>query len=135
MGEALNAIWQLAKQTVETVNQEADTVTRLSSATPFLDAFGHIVIAWLWLRQALIAQEALQKGAQADTDFYEGKVGGVPVFLPLSLATSGGEASLRRVSGSISAGSPSELVYRSVKERDSSQGHVWMLLTIRSDSV
>ena len=80
MGEALNAIWQLAKQTIETVNQEADTVTRLSSATPFLDAFGHIVIAWLWLRQALIAQEALQKGAQADTDFYEGKVAACQFF-------------------------------------------------------
>ena len=36
MGEALANIWQLAKQTVETVNQEADTVARLSSATPFL---------------------------------------------------------------------------------------------------
>jgi len=80
MGEALNVIWQLAKQTVETVNQEADTVTRLSSATPFLDAFGHIVIAWLWLRQALIAQEALQKGARADTDFYEGKVAACQFF-------------------------------------------------------
>ncbi|MGB0624904.1 MAG: acyl-CoA dehydrogenase, partial [Luminiphilus sp.] len=80
MGEALNAIWQLAKQTVETVNQETDTVTRLSSATPFLDAFGHIVIAWLWLRQALIAQEALQKGAQADTGFYEGKVAACQFF-------------------------------------------------------
>ena len=45
MGEAPNAVWQLAKQVVETVNQEADTVTRLSSATPFLDALGHIVIA------------------------------------------------------------------------------------------
>ena len=74
MGEALSAIWQLTKETVETVNQEADTVTRLSSATPFLDAFGHVVIAWLWLRQALIAEQALQQGAQGDADFYEGKV-------------------------------------------------------------
>jgi hypothetical protein len=62
------------------VNQEPDTVTRLSSATPFLDAFGHVVIAWLWLRQALIAQEALQKGAKADTDFYEGKVAACQFF-------------------------------------------------------
>ena len=80
MGEALNAIWQLAKQTVETVNQETDTVTRLSSATPFLDAFGHIVIAWLWLRQALIAEQALQRGAQGDADFYEGKVAACQFF-------------------------------------------------------
>ena len=80
MGESLNDIWQLVKRTIETVNQELDTVTRLSSATPFLDAFGHVVIAWLWLRQALIAQQALQRGAQADTDFYEGKVAACQFF-------------------------------------------------------
>ena len=80
MGESLYDIWQLVKRTIETVNQEPDTVTRLSSATPFLDAFGHVVIAWLWLRQALIAQQALEGGAQADADFYEGKVAACQVF-------------------------------------------------------
>ena len=80
MGKALGDVWGLVKQTVETVNQEADTVTRLSSATPFLDAFGHGVIAWLWLRQALVAQVALQSGAQADADFYEGKVAACQFF-------------------------------------------------------
>jgi len=80
MGDSLADIWQLTKLTIETVNQQADTVTRLSSATPFLDAFGHVVIAWLWLRQALIAQQALQNGAQADTDFYEGKVAACQFF-------------------------------------------------------
>ena len=80
MGEALKDAWRLTNRTIETVNHEADTVTRLSSATPFLDAFGHVVIAWLWLRQALIAQEALQNGAQADTDFYEGKIAACQFF-------------------------------------------------------
>lgn len=80
MGESLYDIWRLVKRTIETVNQEPDTVTRLSSATPFLDAFGHVVIAWLWLRQALIAQQALQSGAQADADFYEGKVAACQFF-------------------------------------------------------
>ena len=80
MGESLYDIWHLVKRTIETVNQEPDTVTRLSSATPFLDAFGHVVIAWLWLRQALIAQQALQIGAQADADFYEGKVAACQFF-------------------------------------------------------
>ncbi|MDA8619754.1 acyl-CoA dehydrogenase [Luminiphilus sp.] len=80
MGESLYDIWHLVKRTIETVNQEPDTVTRLSSATPFLDAFGHVVIAWLWLRQALIAQQALQSGAQADADFYEGKVAACQFF-------------------------------------------------------
>jgi hypothetical protein len=80
MGEALADIWALAKQTIESVNQETDTVTRLASATPFLDAFGHVVIAWLWLRQALVAQKALKSDAQADADFYEGKIAACQFF-------------------------------------------------------
>ena len=80
MGEALADIWALAKQTIETVNQETDTVTRLASATPFLDAFGHVVIAWLWLRQALVARKALKSGAKADADFYEGKIAACQFF-------------------------------------------------------
>ena len=80
MGEALADIWALVKQTIETVNQETDTVTRLASATPFLDAFGHVVIAWLWLRQALVAQKALKSGGQADADFYEGKIAACQFF-------------------------------------------------------
>ena len=80
MGEGLTAIWQRVNRPGETVNQEADTVARLSSATPFLDAFGHVAIAWLWLRQAVIAREALQNGAQADADFYEGKVAACQFF-------------------------------------------------------
>ena len=80
IGEALADIWALAKQTIETVNQETDTVTRLASATPFLDAFGHVVIAWLWLRQALVAQKALKSGVQADADFYEGKIAACQFF-------------------------------------------------------
>ena len=73
MGQTLAHIWGLAKQTVETVNQEANTITPLSSATPFLDAFGHVVIAWFWSRQALVARQALQSGAQADADFLKAK--------------------------------------------------------------
>ena len=30
----------------------------LANATPYLHAFGHVVIAWLWLKQALVAVSA-----------------------------------------------------------------------------
>jgi hypothetical protein len=43
----------------------------------FLEAFGHTVIAWIWLRQALAAQRGLQSGIAAqgtDGDFYRGKL-------------------------------------------------------------
>jgi len=46
----------------------------LANAALFLDAFGHTVMAWVWLRQALAAQRGLAAGIAADTDFYHGKL-------------------------------------------------------------
>ncbi|MGE0483742.1 MAG: acyl-CoA dehydrogenase [Gammaproteobacteria bacterium] len=46
----------------------------LANATLYLDAFGHVVIAWMWLRQALVATRALDEATGADVDFYRGKL-------------------------------------------------------------
>jgi butyryl-CoA dehydrogenase len=46
----------------------------LANAVLFLEAFGHTVIAWIWLRQAIAAQRGLQYGIAADADFYRGKL-------------------------------------------------------------
>jgi hypothetical protein len=46
----------------------------LANAVLFLEAFGHTVIAWIWLRQALAAQRGLQRAIAADADFYRGKL-------------------------------------------------------------
>ncbi len=46
----------------------------LANAVLFLDAFGHTVLAWIWLRQSLAAQRGLGKGIAADADFYRGKL-------------------------------------------------------------
>ena len=51
---------------------EAEQV--LANAVHYLDAFGHIVVGWMWLLQALVAQIALNDGAQGDVDFYKGKL-------------------------------------------------------------
>jgi butyryl-CoA dehydrogenase len=50
---------------------EAEQV--LANAVHYLDAFGHIVVGWMWLRQALVAQMALNNGAQSEVAFYKGK--------------------------------------------------------------
>ena len=47
----------------------------LANATLYLDAFGHIVIAWMWLRQAMAALE----NAEQD-DFLSGKVAACRYF-------------------------------------------------------
>jgi hypothetical protein len=46
----------------------------LANAVLFLEAFGHTVMAWIWLRQALAAQRGLARGLAADADFYRGKL-------------------------------------------------------------
>jgi hypothetical protein len=43
-----------------------EPVRRLANASTYLEAFGHVVAAWIWLEQALVAGEA--PGA-----FYDGK--------------------------------------------------------------
>jgi butyryl-CoA dehydrogenase len=52
----------------------ANPTLALANAVLFLEAFGHTVIAWIWLRQALAAQRGLQNGIAADADFYRGKL-------------------------------------------------------------
>jgi len=51
---------------------EAEQV--LANAVQYLDAVGHIVVGWMWLRQALVAQMALNDGTQSDVAFYKGKL-------------------------------------------------------------
>ena len=46
----------------------------LANASVFLEAFGHTVLAWIWLRQALAAQRGLQQGISTDAAFYRGKL-------------------------------------------------------------
>jgi butyryl-CoA dehydrogenase len=52
----------------------ADPTLALANAVLFLEAFGHTVIAWTWLRQALAAQRGLARGNAADAAFYRGKL-------------------------------------------------------------
>jgi len=47
----------------------------LSDATLYLEFFGIVTIAWLWLRQGYSAQIAIDKGiSKNENDFYQGKV-------------------------------------------------------------
>ncbi len=50
----------------------ADDVSKtLANASLYLEAFGHIVMAWVWLEQALLS---LDKHTRHDADFYAGKL-------------------------------------------------------------
>lgn len=45
----------------------------LANATLYLDMFGHLVIAWMWLRQAVVAARKLRHG-DGDAAFLDGKL-------------------------------------------------------------
>jgi len=46
----------------------------LANAQVFLDLTGHVVVAWMWLRQALIAVRQVGTEPGPEQDFYQGKL-------------------------------------------------------------
>ena len=57
----------------------------LANATLFLDSMGHVVIAWMWLKQAIAATKGLAGGVDADNDFYQGKLAACKFFYTYEL--------------------------------------------------
>ena len=55
--------------------------TALANSALYLKAFGHTVIGWRWLEQAIRAEEGLARGNKADTAFYCGKLQAARYFL------------------------------------------------------
>lgn len=53
----------------------------LADSALYLKVFGHLVIGWRWLEQAVHAQRGRQAGNAADTDFYAGKLQAARYFL------------------------------------------------------
>ena len=60
------------KATTHKLHTSGKLPVALANASTYLEAFGHVVIAWIWLEQSLVALERLA-GRAADADFYEGK--------------------------------------------------------------
>ena len=55
--------------------------TALANSALYLKVFGHCVIGWRWLEQALHAERGLVNCAAADHDFYRGKLQAARYFL------------------------------------------------------
>ena len=54
----------------------------LANANLYLDMFGRVLVSWVWLKQAVIAQQALDlKPHQADEHFYQGKLQAAQYFI------------------------------------------------------
>ena len=68
----------------------------LANAHVYLEAAGHIVVAWLWLKQAIVAHDALAKASAADQAFYRGKLQAARYFFAWELPKTGPQHALLR---------------------------------------
>nr|XP_061806004.1 3-methylmercaptopropionyl-CoA dehydrogenase-like [Nerophis lumbriciformis] len=57
----------------------------LANATLYLHSFGHIVIAWMWLRMAVVADKARTQASEPDASFYQGKLSACQYFFRYEL--------------------------------------------------
>ena len=57
----------------------------LANATSYLQAFGHTVLAWLWLDIALVAQRALADASGERADLLRGKIAAMRYFFGFEL--------------------------------------------------
>ncbi|MEE8344372.1 MAG: acyl-CoA dehydrogenase [Woeseiaceae bacterium] len=70
---ALKKVLTQLTQTTQTVLACDDLDLGLANATLYLDAFGHTIVAWMWLKQGLAATKGLADASARDRAFYEGK--------------------------------------------------------------
>jgi alkylation response protein AidB-like acyl-CoA dehydrogenase len=57
----------------------------LANATPYLQAFGHTMLAWMWLELAMVAQRSLAMGGDRRSDFCQGKLAAARYFFRYEL--------------------------------------------------
>jgi hypothetical protein len=80
---ALTAAADTLADTTAAVLACPDLNKALADATLYLDAFGQVVVAWLWLEQALAATRAI--AATSEPAFYEGKLAACRYFFRYEL--------------------------------------------------
>ena len=74
-GRGLERRWKRLRSVTESLHQLSDRTLMLANATPYLQAFGHLVVAWLWLDQAHAAtarrglDAAVVRGKYAACDY------------------------------------------------------------------
>ncbi|SHK05804.1 butyryl-CoA dehydrogenase [Marinobacter antarcticus] len=71
--QAMKAITQ-ATDVINGEKANGDKEKALANATLYLDAFGQVVVGWLWLRQGLKAIAGLAGKGEQTPAFYEGKI-------------------------------------------------------------
>jgi alkylation response protein AidB-like acyl-CoA dehydrogenase len=87
----LAAAWSQVKEVAVQLQGREDPTMRLANASPFLQAFGHAVLGWIWLEQALAAASCLASCTDSERqDFYRGKLQTCAYFQRWELPRIGG---------------------------------------------
>ncbi len=71
-----------------------DVERGLANASVYLEAMGHVVVAWMWLRQAAAATRSLPGARGANADFYNGKLAACRYFFRWELPRIGPQLTL-----------------------------------------
>ena len=80
--KALSAAWRSVADAIERL-RAGESRAALDNATPFLWAFGHVVVAWLWLDQAVAATSS--PAGAPDSDLVDGKLRACRFFFECEL--------------------------------------------------
>jgi alkylation response protein AidB-like acyl-CoA dehydrogenase len=80
----LEEMWTSVEDTTRALHAAQDPNRTLANATVYLEAFGHAIVAWMWLEQALVASRALGSSTP-DEDFYRGKLAACRYFFVYEL--------------------------------------------------
>ncbi|MDB6105813.1 MAG: acyl-CoA dehydrogenase [Gammaproteobacteria bacterium] len=71
----LESTWLRIESVTLSLATVSDMNRRLANASAYLEAFGHAVVGWIWLWQAVIAQRATSAApTERDRAFYAGKL-------------------------------------------------------------
>jgi alkylation response protein AidB-like acyl-CoA dehydrogenase len=93
---ALIAAMAQAGTTTRALLSGHDADLMLANASVYLEMLGHVVIAWTWLRQAVLAQRALATAQGTDADFYQGKLQACQYFFHYELPKTAAQNELLR---------------------------------------
>jgi alkylation response protein AidB-like acyl-CoA dehydrogenase len=66
----LKSSWQRLLEVTGSMFASGDTEATFANSVIYLEAFGHVVLAWIWLEQFVVAERA---GGDFSGDFYNGK--------------------------------------------------------------
>ena len=84
-GTLLTTAWQRLKAVTAQLLQCPQAEERLANASAYLEAFGHVVVAWVWLEQALVATAQMAR----DPAFCQGKLHACRYFFQWELPRTG----------------------------------------------